>query len=436
MRRLGEGQDGVKWGHPPYQPGRQQDGRPARRPGTLRQERHRRQKQGQSVKARAGAATLLAGLCAVAVSGIFPTAAAERASAPPPAGLKEAIEQTVADGFPGVVVYARRGERESKMAAGLADTASGERARPDQRFRIASNTKSFVSTVLLQLEGEGRLSLDDSTEKWLPGVVQGNGNAGKDITIRQLLNHTSGIYDPTKEPEFFAPYLEHQEWDHVYTPREVIARAVRHKPLFAPGGGWAYSNTNYLLAGLVIEAVTHRSAPSEIRRRILAPLGLEDTSFPLTDPAIHGPHLHGYDLTGRDVTRFSPSYDWTAGAMISTVDDLARFHRALFTGKLLRPAQQRELLTTVQFPEEPGYGLGVQRMDVPCGSEPGTKPISAWATDGAGPGFTSVSLATTDGERQLVLAANVYDLGADLKDERPVPQSEGPREAQMAALCN
>lgn len=219
-------------------------------------------------------------------------------------------------------------------------------------------------------------------------------------------------------------------------PREVIARAIRHKPLFAPGSDWSYSNTNYLLAGLVIEAVTHRSAPSEIRRRILAPLGLEDTSFPLTDPAIHGSHLHGYDLTGRDVTRFSPSYDWTAGAMISTVDDLARFHRALFTGKLLRPAQQRELLTTVQFPEAPAYGLGVQRMDVPCGSEPDTKPIGAWATDGAGPGFTSVSLATTDGERQLVLAANVYDLGADLKDERPVPQSEGPRKAQMAALCH
>ncbi len=124
------------------------------------------------------------------------------------------------------------------------------------------------------------------------------------------------------------------------------------------------------------------------------------------------------------MTRFSPSYDWTAGAMISTVDDLARFHRALFTGKLLRPAQQRELLTTVQFPEAPAYGLGVQRMDVPCGSEPGAEEIDAWETDGAGPGFTSVSLTTADGGRQLVLAANVYDLSADLRDERPVPQSE------------
>lgn len=388
------------------------------------------------MKVRAGAAGLLAGICAATVSGIFPVTAAERASVSPPAAFQEALEQTVTDGFPGVVAYVRRGERASRTAAGLADTASGERARPDQRFRIASNTKSFVSTVLLQLEGEGRLSLGDSVEKWLPGMVQGNGNAGASITIRQLLNHTSGIYDPTNEPEFFAPYLERHEWDHVYRPREVIARAVRHKPLFMPGTSWSYSNTNYLLAGLVIEAATHHSAPFEIHRRILAPLGLKDTSFPLTDASIRGPHLHGYDLTGRDVTRFSPSYDWTAGAMISTVSNLARFHRALFTGKLLHPAQQRELLTTVQFPDAPAYGLGVQRMDVACGSEPGTKLISVWETDGGGPGFTSVSLTTADGERQLVLAANVYDLGADLKGQPPVPRSKGLTKARSSALCD
>lgn len=400
------------------------------------------------MKARVGAAARRSGLCAVTVAlagvimagvaaaGALPTATTERTPTPPPAGFEKAVRQTVADGFPGVVAYTRRGERESRVAAGLADTASGERARPGHRFRIASNTKSFVSTVLLQLEGEGRLSLDDSVERWLPGVVQGNGNDGGTITVRQLLNHTSGIYDPTTEPEFFAPYLQHHDWDHVYTPRQVIARAVRHKPLFAPGDGWRYSNTNYLLAGLVIEAVTHHSAPSEIHRRILAPLGLKNTSFPLTDPRIHGPHLHGYDLAGRDVTRFSPSYDWTAGAMISTVDDLARFHRALFTGRLLRPAQQRELLTTVRFPHAPAYGLGVQRMDVPCGPESGTEPVSAWETDGGGPGFTSVALTTTDGERQLVLAVNVYDLGADLKSEPPVPRSKGLQQAQTAALCS
>ncbi|WP_234332592.1 serine hydrolase [Streptomyces sp. NRRL S-87] len=266
------------------------------------------------MKARARAAALLVGMCVVTVAGIFPAAAQEhadapqgragvrelagvrgpaggraRTAAPPPAGLEAALERTVADGFPGVVAYTRRGERESRLAAGLADRASGERARPDQRFRIASNTKAFVSTVLLQLEGEGRLSLDDSVERWLPGVVRGAGNDGRAVTVRQLLNHTSGIYDPTDEPEFFAPYLERHEWGYVYTPREVIARAVRHAPYFAPGKSFRYSNTNYLLAGLVVEAVTGRGAPSEIRRRILAPLGLEHTSFPLTDPDLHGP---------------------------------------------------------------------------------------------------------------------------------------------------
>ncbi|MEU9132649.1 serine hydrolase domain-containing protein [Kitasatospora sp. NPDC048540] len=386
------------------------------------------------MRVRTGATALWVGICAAAVAGALPSAAAAE-RVPAPAGLRAAVERTIADGFPGAVAYARQGGRETRLAAGLADRASGERARPDQRFRIASNTKSFVSTVLLQLEGEGRLSLDDSVERWLPGVVRGNGNDGSAVTVRELLNHTSGVYDPTEEPEFFAPYLERHAWGYVYTPREVVARAVRHAPYFAPGTGWRYSNTNYLLAGLVIEAVTRHSAPSEIQHRILDPLGLRNTSFPVTDPDIHGPHLHGYDLTGRDVTRFSPSYDWTAGAMISTVDDLARFHRALFGGGLLPPAQQRELLTTVQFPGTVAYGLGVQRGEVACGPGPGTPPVPVWATDGGGPGFTSVALSTADGERQLVLAVNVYDLGADLKGEPPFPRSEGLVQAQTAALC-
>ncbi|MFB9591201.1 serine hydrolase domain-containing protein [Streptomyces racemochromogenes] len=387
------------------------------------------------MRARVRAAVLWAAVCVVvAATGVVPAAAAGDAER---AGLREALAQTVADGFPGVVAYARHGERETRTAAGVADTASGERARPEQRFRIASNTKAFVSTVLLQLEGEGRLSLDDSVDTWLPGMVQGNGNDGRAITVRQLLNHTSGVYDPTREPEFFAPYLERHDWGHVYTPREVIARAVRHEPDFRPGEKkWRYSNTNYLLAGLVIEAVTRHSAPSEIHRRVLAPLGLKDTSFPLTDPAVRGPHLHGYDLAGRDVTRFSPSYDWTAGAMISTVDDLARFHRALFTGRLLRPAQQRELLTTVEYEGAPAYGLGVQRGEVVCGPGPDAGRVEVWSTDGAGPGFLSMALTTADNERQLVFAANVYDLGADLNKERvPFPLGAGLPALQRAALC-
>lgn len=219
----------------------------------------------------------------------------------------------------------------------------------------------------------------------------------------------------------------------------MIARAVAHEPDFTPGTDtekWKYSNTNYLLAGLVIEAVTRHSAPSEIQRRVLAPLGLKDTSFPVTDPAVHGPHLHGYDLAGRDVTRFSPSYDWTAGAMISTVDDLARFHRALFAGGLLRPAQQRELLTTVEVEGAPAYGLGVQRGEVECGTGPDAERVPVWTTDGTGPGFMSMALTTVDGERQLVFAVNVYDIGADVRKDRvPFPLGTGLPKTQAAALC-
>lgn len=403
---------------------------------------------------RSGArfAALWAGMCAVAVSGLVSVAALDRAAASSALteGLNEALERTVADGFPGAVAYVRDGERVSRAAAGVADIESGERADPDQRFRIASNTKSFVATVLLQLEGEGRLSLDDSVERWLPGVVQGNGNVGEHVRIRQLLNHTSGIYDPTTEPEFFDPYLQDGDRDHVYTPREVVKRAVGHRPEFGPGEDWSYSNTNYLLAGLVIEAVTGNLAPEEIDRRIVTPLKLEDTSFPVKDPTIDGRHLRGYDLERRDMTRFSPSYDWTAGAMISTVDDLARFHRALFAGELLPLAQQRALVDTVNFPGAPDYGLGVQRMEVLCGdkasvrsqesrdgrrSAKGAKSVGVWTTDGGGPGYTSVSLSSVDGERQLVLAANVFDLAAELRGEAPVPRSEGMVMARRTAMC-
>ncbi|MFE9369579.1 hypothetical protein ACFYM2_07355 [Streptomyces sp. NPDC006711] len=121
--------------------------------------------------------------------------------------------------------------------------------------------------------------------------------------------------------------------------------------------------------------------------------------------------------------------------MISTVDDLARFHRALYTGELLRPAQQRELLTTVRFPDAPAYGLGVQRMEVSCGPGATSAPVVVREADGGGPGFTSASLITADGERQLVLAVNVYDLGADLRGDPPVPRGTGPLAAQRAALC-
>ncbi|MFJ8388865.1 serine hydrolase domain-containing protein [Streptomyces sp. NPDC094438] len=383
-------------------------------------------------RANSKVAVVVAAALCVAMTGTLGTASAAPAPSPAAQTARKTAAQGVRDGYPGTLVYARNGADAALAAAGVADTASGEPARISDRFRIASNTKSFVATVLLQLEAEGRLGLDDSVATWLPGVVRGHGNDGSRMTVRQLLNHTSGLYDPTTDPAFFAPYLQRHDWGYVYRPRQVVATAVAHAPTGEPGAAWAYSNTNYLVAGLVIEAVTGHSPSQEIRQRILTPLGMTQTSFPVTDPEIHGPHLHGYDLSGNDVTRFSPSYDWTAGAMISTLADLARFDRALFGGELLPPAQQRELETPAAAPGAHGYALAVRAHTVDCGS----RRVPVRETDGGGPGFTSISLTSQDATRQLIMAGNVFDLGKDLQNQPAVPSSSALGPAQTAVFCS
>jgi D-alanyl-D-alanine carboxypeptidase len=271
-------------------------------------------------------------------------------------------------------------------------------------FRIGSITKGYISTVVLQLAGEGRLSLDDTVEQWLPGVVP-NGAA---ITVRRLMNHTSGLYDYADLP-FYVSLL--RDPLKTWRPLELVQRAVAHPPEFAPGTSWKYSNTNYILLGLIVAAVDGVSAPLdmaapafEVYRRIVVPLGLRHTRFPLTDPDIHGPHPHGYTIDAPpewglppvfDTTRFNPSWGWTAGAIVSTLDDVADFHRALFTGELLGPEQQRELETTVPISAGAGYGLGVFTLQTPCGP--------AWGHDGGTPPFVSISLTSPDGSRQAVM---------------------------------
>jgi D-alanyl-D-alanine carboxypeptidase len=314
--------------------------------------------------------------------------------------LLDSVRALVEDGFPGAVAYARTGSDVRYASAGYADIETREPATPAHRFRIASNTKAFTAAVLLQLVGERRVDLDTRVERYLPGVL-----GGRAITVRQLLDHTSGLYDPTTEPAFWAPYLNGDR-GFVYRPRDIVAAAVAHPPVTPPG----YSNTNYLVAGMVIEAVTGRSAISEVYQRILVPLHLTHTSFPRTDPHVPGRHLHGYDLHHTDVTVFSPSYDWTAGAMVSTVDDLARFHRALFDGTLLRPNLLAELKK----------GLGVERHDLPCPD--GTTRV-VWGNTGGGPGYNSYSLVDEDTSRQLVLALNTYDIAAELRGDSPLPDA-------------
>ena len=330
----------------------------------------------------------------------------------PPAGLQRAAGQLVADGVPGVIIMTRRGQRVSDVVAGLADKATGQPMRRQDRVHIGSITKTFVAAVVLQLAAEGRLSLNDSVQKWLPGVITGHGYHPAQITIRQLLQHTSGLRDYAADPRFqTAPALE-KTW----RPQQLVNIALRLGP---PVHGWLYSNTNYILLGMIIQKVTGHSPITEVRRRILVPLGLHDTSFPLTSKQIPAPYAHGY-YGPLDVTNLvNPSSAWTAGAMISTVGDVARFYRVLLTGGLLPPAQQRELLATIPV-DDPGelfaehYGLGIYRVQLPCGT--------AWGHDGGYPGgFKTFAYTSPDGSRQAVMIYN------DFKMSIPPPAGTGTR---------
>ncbi|HEX2314845.1 MAG TPA: serine hydrolase domain-containing protein [Thermomonospora sp.] len=337
------------------------------------------------------ATPVVTAVTAAVVTGVVPAAHA----APPASPVRAALDRVVASGVPGVVALTRRDDRTARWARGVRDLRTKRAIRTHDRFRIGSNTKTFVATVVLQLAGERRLRLDDSVERWLPGTIRD----GRRITVRQLLNHTSGLPDYSQDPRVLQPYA--RDRGHYWAPRALVG-LVEDRPLsFRPGTGFAYSNTNYVLLGLIVEKATGRSATGEITRRLIRPLGLRGTGLPVRDPRIHGPHTRGYltNVPGQgtvDITTLSPSIAWTAGGMISTTADLARFHRALFSGRLLRPAQQRALKTIAA--RSGGYALGVARITTSCGP--------AWGHQGSFPGYLSLAFTTADGRRQAVIALN------------------------------
>jgi D-alanyl-D-alanine carboxypeptidase len=344
----------------------------------------------------------------VAVFMLVMTAASPAAAAQDLLG--PTVRAFVDSGFPGAVGYARVPGREQFAAAGVADIRTGRPATPTDRFRIASNTKAFTATVVLQLVGQGQLTLDDPVRRWLPYMPEG-------VTVRQLLDPTKGLYDPTSERAFWAPYLDDDyNRGFVYRPRDLVATALT-RPTVAD-----YTNTGYLVLGLLIEKVTGHHAVGEIKDRIFIPLGLEDTSMPTIDPWLHGRYLHGYDLGARtDLTVFSPSYDWTAGAIVSTAQDLARFYEALFDGTLLAPAQLGEMTRDK---------LGIKAVDVSCPQG----EVRVWGNDGGGPGYSSFALVSADASRRLVLVGNVFDILADVH-HLPTSPFVDFRPAAKAVFC-
>ncbi|MEV6557376.1 serine hydrolase domain-containing protein [Nocardia sp. NPDC051756] len=356
-------------------------------------------------KAVLSAALVGAVLAVSACGGDTSDAAPKDSAQPAPAAVVTAMDDVVRTGTPGVqvVIDGPGGHRTFTAGAGNLDTRAPFPA--DGRVRIGSNTKTFVATVIMQLVAEGKVDLDAPIERYLPGLVQGNGNDGNRISVRQLLQHTSGLPDYLGHGSADGVVQDHSEqlnpddealrWQH-FDMADLVRRAMTAPPQFEPGAKSVYTNTNYLIAGLLIERVTGHPAADEIGRRIIEPLGLRDTYVPAArETTIRGSHPQGYHLVGGksvDFTDLDPSWGGTAGDMVATPTDLNRFFTALLAGKLLAPAQLAEMQRTVPFDRMPGagYGLALIQRTTPCGKQ-------VWGHGGSIPGFETRNGVTADG---------------------------------------
>jgi D-alanyl-D-alanine carboxypeptidase len=279
------------------------------------------------------------------------------------------------------------------------------------RFRAGSTTKMFTAVALLQLVGEGRVGLDDPVSRYLPSGLVPNADR---ITVRMILQHTSGLHDLARDlPQ--GKELVRTRFRH-YDPEELVREAAAKPADFPPGTDYGYSNTNYVVAGLVMEKVTGRSYAEEIRQRIVEPLGLSHTHLPGDNAAFPGPHAHGYiELEGRrkgekntvDITELNPSMAGSAGEIVSTTRDMDTFLTALTSGKLLRPAEWKEMNRTRSTGEpDARYGLGLKKRKLSCGR-------TVVGHTGGIPGYATLAFTTPDSSRRLILSANLADWPAD-----------------------
>ena len=280
--------------------------------------------------------------------------------------LEAAFEKSFQDsGVPGAIAAVRTPDGTWVRSLGVANKASGQPMQADMHHRIGSVTKTFTATLLLQAAARGQISLDDTIDQYVEGIPNGD-----EITLRQMADMSSGIASYTDNEQFQEDLFADPEA--VWTPEELARIGIKDSPLFDPGKGWHYSNTNYVLLGMVLEQVTGKPIERLYSKQIIKPLHLKETSFPdAADASIPEPYDHGYTLQGQsdgepvDATDWNPSWGWTAGGMISTVDDMLVYGRALGTGKGLLPReQQAERLTSFLYglpPNSPekAYGLGL-----------------------------------------------------------------------------
>jgi len=333
---------------------------------------------------------------ALAVLGLAGSEAATAATGATPTAAARGL---VAAGAPGAIVVVRTPAGLRAAAAGAARLRPRRPMRVSDRFRIASVTKSFVAAAVLQLVGEGRLGLEDTVERRFPGLLPN----GSSITIRELLNHSSGLFDYDEDRAWIKARFASPA--RVWTPRQLVRIATKHQPHFPPGSSWRYSNTNYVVLGLVVERLTGRPLGDVLRMRLFRPLRLGATTYPIRT-ALTGAYAHGYLVASPPLPQprgtlidtssaLSPSA-WGAGQLVSNARDVTSFYAALLGGRVVGPALLRELKTTVHGYD---YGLGIYSRPTRCGS--------VWGHNGDIPGWRNVVFASADGTSVVQVMVNV-----------------------------
>ncbi|WP_219463412.1 serine hydrolase domain-containing protein [Nonomuraea rhizosphaerae] len=348
---------------------------------------------------RAAAGMLLLAATSVAAPATAGTGQAHLTTGGP---LQELLDAEHTAGMPGLFAEVEDGNGTWRGAAGVADIGTARAVRPWFQHRVGSITKTFVATTVLQLSAEGRIRLDAPIGAYLPDLVPGG--LGRQVSVRMLLNHTSGIGDYAKAVLRTADDLEALR-RRTFTPRELVTIGLSLPSTSPPGAGYAYSSTNYIIAGLLIERVTGHPYAYEIGRRVLRPLGLTHTYFPGAETHIRRAHSAAYvplaDGSLRDFSVYNMSWGWAAGEMVSTPHDINQFYRALLSGRVLPPALLAEMKTIVPDPADPtaGYGLGLSYTALPCGP--------AWGHIGGVVGHGTFTFHSADGSRHLTLAENL-----------------------------
>ncbi|MEV0483779.1 serine hydrolase domain-containing protein [Streptomyces sp. NPDC050508] len=328
--------------------------------------------------------------------------------APDMAGLRAVLRTLTTQGAPGAIARIDDHGTVSTAAVGIDDRTTRRAIGNADRFRIGSITKSFSAVVLLQLVDAHKVDLDTSVDHYLPGLLP-----DRRITVRHVLSHRSGLYDYTNT--MFAGSVSGFEAvrNKVFTYRQLVQLSLRHARTNAPGAAYSYSNTNFVVAGMLIEKLTGHSVGTEYRDRIVRPLKLRDTLYVHPATKIPGRHAHGYltpDRAGAkliDATDQTVSWAQSAGAVISTTRDLNTFFSALLRGRLTSAAQLAQMQRWTPVNSTTRYGLGLRRRDLSCG-------ISVYGHTGAVQGFYTYSFTSKDGRRSLTALANTSNNGAVL----------------------